>query len=315
MTKDEFELGWKTCKEWMEAAHYSRITLRSRENQLVQFFAWARERGLSRPIEVTYAHLERYQKHLYRRSSEHSGAKLSIRTQVNHLNTLKFYFRYLKKHRLVVHNPAIDLDLPRIPRVLPKHVLSGEEIERIMSTCHLDKPYGVRDRAILEVLYSTAMRRGEISSLKRYDIDFQSGIIVVRLGKGRKDRMVPIGKRALHWLKIYLDTARPILLAGNPDPRTIFITTDGERTLNADAVGCVVKAALKKADLAQSGCCHLFRHAMATHMLESGIDLRFVQQMLGHASIMTTEIYTHVSIKRLKELHSRLHPTSEEPEA
>src|SRR5208282_988337 len=164
----------------------------------------------------------------------------------------------------------------------------------------------LRDRAILETFYSTGIRRRELVHLKLYDVDRERGTLTIRQGKGKKDRMIPIGERALAWVGKYLREARP-QLAVEPDDATLFLTQYGE-PFNPDALSNLTRDLIAQANLGKSGSCHTFRHTMATLMLEGGANLRYIQQMLGHAELSSTEIYTHVAIRKLQKIHAATHP-------
>jgi integrase/recombinase XerD len=173
----------------------------------------------------------------------------------------------------------------------------------------LEEPRGIRDRAILEVLYSTGMRRRELIGLQLFDFDRECGTVMIRQGKGKKDRMIPIGERALGWIDRYQNEVRPELVVGR-DPATLatlFLTHTGE-PFTPNRLTQLVRGYVQAADLGKSGSCHLFRHTMATLMLENGADIRYIQAMLGHAELSTTQIYTQVSIRKLKEIHTATHP-------
>src|ERR1019366_2943848 len=172
--------------------------------------------------------------------------------------------------------------------------------------CEIEEPIGLRDRAILEVLYSTGLRRMEIIALKLYDLSLDRGLLLVRLGKGQKDRYVPIGERAIAWLQKYIREARP-QLAIEPDDMTVFLTAQGE-PFSRDHLSFTVKERIDAAKLGKTGSCHLFRHTMATLMHEGGADIRFIQQMLGHEDLKTTQIYTQVAIRTLQQIHAATHP-------
>jgi integrase/recombinase XerD len=189
---------------------------------------------------------------------------------------------------------------------LPKHVLNVSEVETILSRCNLADPLGVRDRAMLETFYSTGMRRSELANLKVMDLDYERGTVMVRQGKGRKDRMIPIGDRALAWIKRYLDEVRPSLVR-EPDDGTLFLTNLFE-PFTPNRLTQLVRDYIDAAELGKRGSCHLLRHACATLMLENGADIRFIQQLLGHAELSTTQIYTQVSIQKLKQVHAATHP-------
>ncbi len=165
---------------------------------------------------------------------------------------------------------------------------------------------GVRDRAMLETLYSTGMRRMEIIGLQQRGVDYERGTLMIRQGKGHKDRMVPIGDRALAWLARYRDEVRPELaIAGDDD--TLFLTVTGQ-SFSDNRMTQLVRNYVRAAGLGEIGSCHLFRHAMATQMLENGADVRYIQAMLGHADIKMTQVYTRVSIRALKDIHTATHP-------
>jgi integrase/recombinase XerD len=206
----------------------------------------------------------------------------------------------------VTYNVAADLELPRLEHRLPKHVLTQSEAETVINQPNVTEPLGVRDRSILEVLYSTGMRRVELTGLQLYDVDADRGTVMIRQGKGKKDRMVPIGQRALSWIGKYTCDARPTLLV-NPSETTLFLTADGV-PLAKSYLSQLVSGYVTAANLGKTGSCHLFRHTMATLMLEGGADIRFIQAMLGHANISTTQIYTQVSIRQLKQIHEATHP-------
>jgi integrase/recombinase XerD len=291
--------------EWERVRHYSERTVESQEAVLRPFLAWCAERGLTRPEDVTQPILERYQRHLYQRRKD-NGRPLSFRSQRMRLQAVRAFFKWLARQHHIGSNPAAELELPKPERRLPKHVLTAAEAEDVLRQPDLADPLGLRDRAILETLYSTGLRRRELCQLALYDLDAERGTLSVRQGKGRKDRMIPIGDRAVAWIDRYLDEVRPRLVLP-PDAGTLFLTADGE-PLSPDHLTGRVSRYVAAAGLGKLGACHLLRHTMATLMLEGGADVRFIQQMLGHASLETTQIYTHVSIRALKQIHTATHP-------
>ena len=165
---------------------------------------------------------------------------------------------------------------------------------------------GLRDRAILEIFYSTGMRRSELMGLGLFDLDRERGTVMIRQGKGKKDRMIPIGERAITWIDRYQTRVRPELVIERGNT-TLFLTQAGE-AFTPDRLTQLVRGYVKAADIGKTGSCHLLRHTMATLMLENGADIRYIQAMLGHAELSTTQIYTQVSIRKLKEIHSATHP-------
>ena len=301
--------GWHLITEeffeWMAVTNYSPATIHNRRNYLTYFIRWALERGITQPCEVTKAILERYQRYMlhYRKKN---GDPLSVRGQHSRLTPVRAFFKWSTRQNHTLYNPASELDLPRLEHRLPKHVLTEPEAEKLMGMPDLKDPLGVRDRAMLEVLYSTGMRRMELMGLKIHDLDEERGTVMIRQGKGRKDRMTAIGDRALKWIRRYLDDVRPELVR-EPDDGTLFLTNLFE-AFTPNRLTQMVREYIKAADIGKQGSCHLLRHTCATLMLENGADTRFIQQQLGHARLDTTQIYTQVSIRKLKEIHTATHP-------
>ena len=282
-------------------------TVTHRETNLCLFFLWCTERGLTGPGEVTRAVLQRYQRYLFH-FRKPSGDPLTFRTQHARLGALRAYFKWLARKNAILYNPASELDLPVLEKRLPRHVLTASEAEAVLALPDLDTPLGVRDRALLETLYSTGMRRMEVAGLGLFDIDLPRGTVTVRQGKGKKDRVVPIGERALAWVEKYVQEVRP-RYAVEPDPGVVFLTEEGE-SITLPRLTQMVRDYVDRAELGKRGSCHLWRHTCATLMLENGADVRFLQEMLGHAELSTTQRYTQVSIQKLKEVHTATHPSS-----
>jgi integrase/recombinase XerD len=197
---------------------------------------------------------------------------------------------------------------------LPRHILTVAEVEQVINACDVADAsgLGVRDRAMLETLYSTGMRRAELVGLRVDDVDIERGTVLIRQGKGKKDRVVPIGDRACRWIEKYLYSVRPEYLEAE-DTGDLFLARHGE-AMQGKQLSVIVKKAIEVAaldrfrDTHPNAACHLFRHACATHMLENGADIRFIQALLGHSDLSTTEVYTRVSILQLKAVHEKTHP-------
>jgi integrase/recombinase XerD len=295
--------------EWMLVTGYSADTIRARRVAIRKFIGWADERGLQDPREITKPMLERYQRWLfyYRKPEGHdAGAPLSITMQYQYLAPLKTWFRWLSREHHILANPAADLDLPKARKRLPRAIPSVQEVQAILAEADPATPQGIRDRALLETLYATGLRRMELPGVGVYDVDLPRGLMWVRQGKGGRQRVVPLGERAMAWLDKYLAQSRPQLLAG--DTEALFLNDHGE-PIKPEQVADKVKRYMRLAGVDKPGSTHLLRHACATHMLEGGADIRFIQEMLGHASIETTEIYTHVSIDKLIAVHGATHPS------
>jgi integrase/recombinase XerD len=293
--------------EWLRVHAYSERTVRQRDVYLGYFLRWCEARSIRRPMEVTRPMLERYQRHLYHYRKE-DGRPLSFISQTGRLMAVRGYFRWLVRQNALLSNPAADLELPRMEKRLPRHVLTAREADAVMNQPDVSEPLGIRDRAILETLYSTGMRRLEVLGLKVDDLDTDRGTVFVRQGKGKKDRVIPIGERALAWVDKYLREVRPEQVCGKDD-RTLFLTQLGQ-SIVPEYLTHRLRHYVEDAAIGKRGSCHLFRHTMATLMLEGGADVRFVQEILGHANLQTTQIYTHVSIRKLKEIHTATHPAA-----
>lgn len=284
---------------------YSEKSLVASRSALALFARWLAERGVTVAGEVTPAMIERYQRQIYY-TRKANGQSLSLLTQRKYLETIKGLFRHLVRQRRIAHNPAGEIEMPRAHRRLPRGVLSVDEVETVLAQTGAFGLRGVRDRAILEVLYATGIRRSELANLALYDIEFAQGTLMVRKGKGGKDRLIPIGERALRWTDRYLREVRPQLVIDGSDT-TLFLTDHGQPFVN-NRLSDLVKAYLERSGIDKPGVCHLFRHTMATQMLENGADLRYIQAMLGHAKLETTAIYTQVAIGQLKAVYERTHP-------
>jgi integrase/recombinase XerD len=302
---DSLAAWMKKYLQWMQTRNYSEYSVRNAQGHLSLFFQWCESRSIARPVEVNRPILESYQRHLFYLRGNH-GKTLSFSTQYGRLTAVKSFFRWLTKQNAIMYNPAGELDMPRLEKPLPKHVLTAAEVDTVINQAEVRDLLGLRDRAIMETLYSTGIRRMELINLLVYDLDRERGTLVIRRGKGKKDRVVPIGERAVAWIDKYLEQSRPKIVM-EPDDGVLFLTNLGER-FTPNRLTQMVRVYVKAADLGKTGSCHLFRHSMATLMLENGADIRFIQHILGHERLNTTEVYTHVSIRELKRVHSETHP-------
>ncbi|MEX9225972.1 site-specific tyrosine recombinase XerC [Providencia rettgeri] len=294
---------------WRQARNWSETTLKVQTHHTYRFIEWATERGLHYASDITRPILERYQRHLYQYRKS-NGEPLSSRTQRTALQPLQVWFKWLTKQSLILANPAADLELPKLEKHLPRTILSIEDVEQVLLQPNLDTLQGQRDRALMELLWSTGMRRGEVVRLDVYSVDASRKTVTIRQAKGKKDRVIPVGHRALGWLQHYQHQVRPHLIV-NPEVTALFVAMDGLDGLQANGITNLVGGYIKTSGIAKWGSCHLFRHAMATQMLENGADLRWIQAMLGHASVESTQIYTQVSIKALQAVHSHTHPAEQ----
>lgn len=290
---------------------YSPATVAQRAWSLGLFTRFAEERGTKTVAELTPELAERYRRQMFHQRKA-DGQPLTIRTQRARLVPLRTFGRWLQREG---HgDPFAEMTMPRGGHHLPKTWLTAAEAETVLAVPKVERERrpaaALRDRALLETLYSTGLRRLETIRLKIGDVDFGGGAVVVRQGKGRKDRVVPIGERALAWLSKYIAEARPKLARrAATDDGTVFLTERGA-PMTPKYLSALVTQHVAAAGIGKPGSCHIFRHTCATLMLEGGADIRHVQEQLGHASLSTTQIYAQVSIRKLKEVHSQTHPAA-----
>ena len=287
--------------------NYSELTLASQAKQLRYFACYCSQHGVKRPQKVTSETIAAYQLQIHLKIKP-NGRHLAIGTQCQLLNTVSTFYRHLARSKILATNPAAELQMPRAEYRLPKVVFSCADIERIIAVPDINLPVGLRDRAILEVFYSTGIRRTELCQLNVTDVDFSRHVLRVEQGKGKKDRYVPIGRRALAWTESYLKDSRQ-LLGRTQDNTALFISANGTR-LVPDCLGMRLRILVQQAHIGKDGSCHAFRHSFATALLENGCDVRHIQLMMGHAKLETTAIYLHLSIHDIKVAHEKYHPAS-----
>jgi len=270
-------------------------TVQAYSRDLTRFFLFLEERKLS-PLEISRD-----------RITEHVGMlarRLSSKSVVRNISAIKTFFRFLVSEGMIKSSPARLLETPRLYRRLPG-VLSQAEVERLLSQPDPSKPVGQRDRAMLELLYATGLRVSELVGLKNSNINLEAGYVRT-LGKGSKERIVPMGEKAMEAVKEYLSDGRHKMAKGANSP-CLFLNFRG-RGMTRQGFWKIIKKYGRDALIKKKITPHSIRHSFASHLLEAGADLRSVQVMLGHADISTTQIYTHVTRERLKELHERCHP-------
>ncbi len=232
----------------------------------------------------------------------HGGAR--PRSTARQLSSFRRFFRYLMREGLIAEDPTAQIAMPKIGRSLPRS-LSEAEVEALLAAPAVSEPLGHRDRCMLEVLYATGLRVSELVHLKLGQVNLNQGVIRV-LGKGNRERLIPLGEEAVRWLNSFIEGARAdILLDRSTD--FLFPTRRGDR-MTRQAFWHIIKRYARKASVNRELSPHTLRHAFATHLLNHGADLRVVQMLLGHSDLSTTQIYTHVARERLKELHSSHHP-------
>jgi integrase/recombinase XerC len=261
----------------------------------VALVAFLEERGTLDPAELARQDLRAFL------AREHARG-LAPATMARKMASVRTFFRWLEREGRIERNPAATLRTPRTPRKLPR-VLSGEEVDRLLRAPSGEGILGLRDRAILETLYSAGLRASELTALNRGDLDLAGGVVRVR-GKGRRERLGLLGSQAVGALRAYLEERRREGLASEA---AVFLNRFGRR-LTARSVQRVIERHILRAGLGVRATPHTLRHSFATHLLEAGADLRSVQELLGHRNLGTTQIYTHVTMEKLKEVYDRAHP-------
>jgi len=273
-------------------------TLSAYKRDLAKFEAFARKHALT-PAAVNQDHLVDFLAGLYRQ-------KLQSKTVARHLVTLRNFFRYLQVQEQIAEDPTAHLESPKMRRSLPGY-LRLEEVEKLLEQPDQKTPLGLRDRAMLEVLYSTGLRVSELTGLRVADLDSKIGCVRC-IGKGDKERIVPVGRKAIAVVDRYLRDGRPSLVTAGAAPGPfLFVNRRGGR-ISRVGVWKILSGYGRKLGLRVPLTPHMLRHSFATHLLERGADLRSVQLMLGHSDISTTQIYTHVVEERLKQIYKAHHP-------
>ncbi len=270
----------------------------SARQSLMAFVDWCAEREWALE-SITLERLAEYRRHLRGRGLQDS----SIRVATVHL---RIFFRYMHRRRGLPTDPAVLLESGRMIRNIPE-TLSADAVNRLLSSIDpADIPYGCRDRAMLEMLYGSGLRVSELVNLSPERVDWDEGYLRV-LGKGGKTRFVPLGGVAAKALRCYLEHARPKLLREGRRATVLFLSNRGQ-ALSRDRILQIIKKRAKEAGIPENVYPHIMRHSFATHLLENGADLRVIQDMLGHADLATTQIYTHVERKRLVNIVRSFHP-------
>jgi integrase/recombinase XerC len=278
----------------------SELTIKSYSEDFGSLLDYVRDRvgEVSSPAELQIAQLRGYVAYLH----ECDYAKTTI---ARRLASLRSFFRYCQREGLVTSNPAKALRTPRVGRKLP-HFLTIEQITQLLEAPPANEVEGIRDRALLETMYSAGLRVAELVGMNVDNWDRDANIVRV-FGKGRKERIAPIGRHASKALSHWLDVREPAPDAKPADQAALFLNRFGTR-LTTRSVGRMLEKYLALTGLDKLTTPHTLRHTFATHLLDGGADLRSVQEMLGHKSLTTTQIYTHVSTKRLKETYDQAHP-------
>jgi integrase/recombinase XerD len=292
----------KLFLEYLKQRGFTPRTLETYRSKLNRFLDYLSVKQKKIP-ELTIDDLEEYRAALY--YEEYRGRPLSLETQSLQLTVIRMFFKFLAAENLILINPAATLELPKHHQTLPRNVLTVREAGKILEAINSDDLADLRDRAILEVFYSTGIRVSELIGLTLTDFDFDQGLLRVE-GKGAKTRMVPVGAMACYYVKQYLKT-RP-----ESSSKTVFRSLRQGLPLTRQVVAGICANRALQAGIKKAVTPHTWRHTCATLMLKSGADIRYIQELLGHVSLKTTQIYTRVTVRDLKKVHARCHPREKE---
>ena len=284
-------------KEHLKQKNQSQMTIQTYSSHIEKFLEWFSQKDIDELKNITKDHIHDY--HFEIRNKGYSINTIHLK-----LRSLKRFFEYLEKEFIIFMNPCEGIRLPKLSHTLPPNVLSFDEIQKVFNSPDLNTKLGKRDRSILELLYSTGIRRNECCHLKMNDVDMSSGIIRINRGKGNKERMIPIGKTAVHCLKEYLLKVRPLY---KTDHDYLFITFYGT-PMSLQSLGKLIEKYGKRAGIEKSVSTHTLRRTFATHLLKNEAHPMYVQRMLGHSHSKTLSHYIHLAGVDLKKVHQRTHP-------
>jgi integrase/recombinase XerD len=299
-------------EKWLErlqVLNYAKRTIEERRFYLFKFFRFLGEMGVPDIAAVTRDLVRDYQTHLHEETND-KGEGNGVATQNNALRGIKLFFRFLKEEDYLAQDPSRDVPYAKTPKKLPRSILTRKEVSKLLMAPDTHSLMGYRDRAMLEVFYSTGVRNSELGALRVEDVDTAEGFLRVNNGKGAKDRVVPLGKIACRYVENYIQSVRPHLVRGG-DNRCLFLSLQGHQMVRA-VIASIVRRYAKKAKLGKPVTAHSLRHTCATQMMRNKANLRHIQELLGHACLTTTQVYTSVTISDLKEAHKKYHPRERE---
>lgn len=291
-------------KRFLKARGQSHYTLKNVKHAMKKFTCFLADTGIERIEDINREVIEDYQQALCYNIGK-SGHPLAIRTQAQLVCVVKGFTKFLKERHCFVVDPGKDVLLPKKPKRLPRIILTRKEVQTIILTPNIFTNSGYRDRVILELLYDTAIRRAELSAIRIEHMDLEGGYIHIH-GKGNKQRVVPGSKRVCELANNYIKMVRSQFIKGS-DNGFLILNRFGNR-MNPNGIWAVVKRHARQAGIEKNVSTHTFRHTCATHMMKNGAPVRHIQELLGHESLESTQIYTRVTINDLKEVHMKYHP-------
>ena len=295
----------------LKVLNRSDITTKELSRKLDKFFEYLDLNGITHIDQITKDIIINWQVENYQHINN-KGRPNGIPHQNSMLAAVKQFFKFLREREYIVKDPAKDVQYAKEPQTLPKSILTPSEAKKIVKAPDTKSVFGYRDRTILEILYSSGIRNKELCNLMLEDVDYNDGFLRINQGKGKKDRMVPIGKIACRYLENYIKSVRSELII-DPYNNSLFLTSRGNK-MNNDSLWRIVKKYGQKATIKKNVHPHTFRHTCATGMLKNKANIRVIQELLGHAFLDATQVYTHVSITDLKMIHKQCHPREKDKE-
>ena len=296
MTPNEALIEYRS---YLKLRNYRPDTIINYTAMLRPFWAWLLKEAIEDLRSVSRKMLDVY-------AAQVTSAPVSRSTQSLRIRAVKHLFGCLVEHNHLLVDPAVGLKEPSIGSRLPRPILTHEEMKRLLAQPNVSLTRGIRDRALLELLYATGLRIREVVLLTVYDLDLEAGLLKIRSGKGGKGRVVPVGKEATKWLKEYLTKIRPRQNRLAPQERSLFLTQYGTG-FNRHTVKIILQRYSKLAKIKKSVTCHTIRHTVASHLLEAGANIVVIRELLGHQRISTTQVYTRVRPVDIKAMHQKTH--------
>ncbi len=299
-------------RESMKIRNLAEKTVTGNIRYLNKFFEYLEKvHGITEIDKVTKDTIYEYQIYQYERINK-VGRLNTVAEQNNALKPVKHFFQYLKECGYIVSDPASAIAYAKEPSRLPRGILTQSEARKILNAPDLKTATGYRNRTLMELLYTSGIRKSELINLKLEDVDYEDGILRIEQGKGKKDRIVPIGRIACRYLENYIKSVRPEFIK-DPYNNYLFLSLKGNR-LSRNRVWVLIKEYTKQAKVKKNVYPHTFRHSCATSMLKNKADIRSIQELLGHSSLDSTQVYTKITITDLKEIHTRCHPREKDNE-
>ena len=305
-----FEKHLENFKEYLFTNNFSERTIEKYLESTKSFISFIEKyyRRIQLIEMITKDIVSDYQSYLANYKTN-KGTHLTNRTQSNRLIGIKKFFQYLFKNDLILNDPTKNITLPKGEDKIVRNILTQDEVNEILQNIRLDSPIKIRNRAIIELFYGCGIRTSELCNLKITDVNLKEQTVTVIKGKGNKSRIIPIGQYACEYIKLYLEKARKFLLKGKlNDPGFLFLSNRGNSFDRSSINKCVITSVIKTTKIKKHVSAYSFRHSIATHLLANKVDIMYIAQLLGHASLNTTQRYTRVEISDLKKVHSLTHP-------